>query len=76
MRFAGNRIGCCFSGDGGPANRAQFYVPTGLAVGGGGTVYVGDTFNNRVRKIDPAGVITTVAGTGTPFPVVGMAALP
>jgi sugar lactone lactonase YvrE len=68
---AGNGIGCCIAGDGGPAIRAQFYVPTGIAVDNSGTVYVADTFNNRVRKIDPAGVITTFAGTGTPFPVLG-----
>ena len=69
--FAGNGIGCCIAGDGGPATRAQFYVPTGIAVDNSGNVYIADTFNNRVRKIDQTGVITTYAGTGTPFPVSG-----
>jgi sugar lactone lactonase YvrE len=47
------------------------YVPAGVAADANGKVYVADTFNNRVRKIDSAGVITTLAGTGTPFPVSG-----
>jgi DNA-binding beta-propeller fold protein YncE len=52
-------------GDGGPAIKAQFNSPHHLAVAANGDVYVADTLNNRVRKIDgKTGVITTVAGTG------------
>ena len=53
-----------FSGDGGPATEAQFAVPSGLAVDGSGNLYVADSGNHRIRRIDAEGVITTIAGTG------------
>jgi sugar lactone lactonase YvrE len=53
-----------FAGDGGPATRAELDFPTGLALTSGGALYITDSFNNRIRKVSRAGVITTVAGTG------------
>ena len=53
------------SGDGGPGAKAQFNGPHHLLVGADGDLYVADTFNNCVRKIDlKSGVVTRVAGTG------------
>ena len=53
-----------FSGDGGPAVNAQLRGPAGVAVDGAGNIYTADRDNFRIRKVDSAGVITTVAGTG------------
>ena len=55
-----------YGGDGGPAVRARLGLPSGIAVDKGGDLYVADTGNNRVRKVTRDGIITTVAGTGTP----------
>ncbi len=52
------------TGDGGPAVQAQMDNPTGVAVDAKGNVYIADTNNHRIRKVDADGVITTVAGTG------------
>jgi sugar lactone lactonase YvrE len=56
--------GCCFSGDGGPANRAQLASPVGVAVAPDGSFYIADTYNNRLRKVSAGGTISTVLGDG------------
>lgn len=53
-----------FSGDGGPATLAEINSPRGITVDKIGNVYFTDVVNNRIRKIDTAGIITTVAGNG------------
>jgi len=53
-----------YSGDGGPADSAALNGPQGVAVDSSGTLYIADTFNNRVRQVALDGTITTVAGTG------------
>jgi hypothetical protein len=54
-----------FSGDGGPATGALLNAPTDVAVDASGDVFIGDSFNNRIRKVTPAGTISTIAGNGT-----------
>jgi sugar lactone lactonase YvrE/tRNA A-37 threonylcarbamoyl transferase component Bud32 len=51
-----------FGGDGGPATQARLNTPTDLALARDGSVYVADRDNNRVRRVTPAGTISTVAG--------------
>jgi sugar lactone lactonase YvrE len=61
---AGN--GCCgSSGDGGPATTALLSNPVGIVVDRAGNLYISDTSNFRIRRVDAAtGIISTVAGTG------------
>jgi mucin-19 len=54
-----------FSGDGGPGVAAQLSFPTRIALDGAGNVFISDTSNNRIRKLTPSGVISTVAGNGS-----------
>lgn len=60
---AGNGV-AGYSGDGGGATSAELYNPYFLAVDSGGNLYISDTTNQRIRKINANGVITTVAGNG------------
>jgi len=61
--IAGGVLG--FSGDGGPAKSAALKAPFGIVADAAGNLYFADTGNNRIRKIDKNGTITTVAGLGT-----------
>ena len=55
-----------YSGDGGPARSASLTSPYAVAVDGSGSLFIADTGNNRIRRVDAGtGVITTVAGNGT-----------
>src|SRR5262245_20569054 len=52
-------------GDGGPAVDAFLAQPSAAIVDAAGNVYIADTDNHRVRRVDTSGTITTVAGIGT-----------
>jgi len=54
-----------YSGDGGPATQAKLYDPCGLEVDPSGNLYIADMWNDRVRKVTPDGIISTVAGNGS-----------
>ncbi len=53
-----------YNGDGIPALSAELNGPNGLAVDAAGNIYIADVLNNRIRKVDPSGTISTVAGNG------------
>lgn len=55
-----------FSGDGGPATKAELDKPSGVAVDKDGNLFIADSWNQRVREVDAVtGIITTIAGNGT-----------
>jgi hypothetical protein len=61
--FAGTGI-AGFSGDGGLAKNAMLNSPNGMLFDPAGNMLVADGSNNRIRRIDPSGIITTIAGNG------------
>ena len=61
--FAGTGV-YGYMGDGGPATAAQFKINNGMGIDKIGNIYVADMQNERIRKIDTSGIITTIAGTG------------
>ncbi|WP_434113447.1 PKD domain-containing protein [Methylocaldum sp. GT1TLB] len=61
-----------YTSDGIPAVRTILYTPSGVASAPDGSIYIADTDYNRIRRIGPDGIITTIAGTGAPgSPVFG-----
>lgn len=69
--YAGNGYGAgegagdgAFSGDGGPATSAELNSPWGVTFDAAGNLYIADTYNSRIRKVNtPTGTITTIAGS-------------
>ncbi len=61
---AGNHIQA-FSGDGGPAINAELNTPSSICMDGAGNLLISDALNHNIRKVDPSGIITTIAGNGT-----------
>lgn len=55
-----------FQGDEGAAINASLNRPQGITIDTFGNLYISDTFNHSIRKVDPAGTITTIAGTQIP----------
>lgn len=53
-----------FSGDGGQATSAELWFPHCIVFDAIGNMYIADDFNNRIRKVNTAGIISTVAGSG------------
>jgi hypothetical protein len=54
-----------FSGDGGPATSASLQFPREVTIDVSGNIFIADEYNNRIRKVDPNGIITTYCGNGT-----------
>ena len=53
-----------YSGDGGPATMAQLYAPFGISLDVAGSLYIADSWNHCIRKINTSGIISTIAGSG------------
>jgi uncharacterized protein (TIGR03437 family) len=53
-----------YYGDGGPAKQAHLNAPLGVFVDGAGNLYIADSGNHAIRKVNPAGIISTIAGSG------------
>src|SRR4051812_22941869 len=65
MQHAGNyEAPRGYAGDGGPAREAKLNRPMGIGFDKAGNLYIADLFNQRIRKVDTKGIITTVAGNG------------
>jgi sugar lactone lactonase YvrE len=64
LRLIGGHLESGFGGDGGPATAAYLDSPTGIDVEPDGSILIADTYNHRVRLIDRAGIIRTIAGDG------------
>jgi signal transduction histidine kinase len=60
---AGNGL-AGFGGDGGSAVEASLHFPTDVVIDADGNLFIADSFNNRVRRVDQSGVISTLVGTG------------
>ena len=60
--FAGTEAG--LAGDKGPAIKAQLNLPQAVAVAPDGSVYISDSANSRIRRVQPDGIIQTIAGSG------------
>ena len=54
-----------YNGDNVPATAAELWHPVGVACDNAGNIYISDSYNSRIRKINTAGIITTIAGNGT-----------
>ena len=62
--YAGYSDSAGYSGDGGPANKCKFNAPCELAFDPSGNLIISDAQNHVIRKINSAGIITTIVGTG------------
>lgn len=72
---AGDGTTSCCHGDGGPATKAELNLPEGVTVDSVGNLFIADTSNGRIARVDMAGNLTTVAGLGFNDPVTGATAI-
>lgn len=63
--FVGVALNTSLGYQDGTGTNAKFYHPTGIAFDSAGTLYVCDSYNHRIRKVSPEGVVTTFVGSGT-----------